>query len=69
MVASEFRISCWHLIDKILFITWYQPILNSESDFFHVFFAKGPKIELVSKELNQLAAILQHYVGGLIFMK
>ena len=26
-------------------------------------------IELVSKELNQLAAILHVYAGGLIFMK
>ena len=26
-------------------------------------------VELVSKELNHLAAILQHYAGGLIFMK
>ena len=26
-------------------------------------------LELVSKELNHLAAILQHYAGGLIFMK
>ena len=26
-------------------------------------------IELVSKELYHLAAILQHYAGGLIFMK
>ena len=25
--------------------------------------------ELVSKELNHLVAILQHYAGGLIFMK
>ena len=27
------------------------------------------KLELVSKELNHLAAILQHYAGSLIFMK
>ena len=30
---------------------------------------KCEKIELVSKELNQLAVILQHYSRGLIFMK
>ena len=29
----------------------------------------GPSIELVSKELNHLAAILHVYAGGLIFMK
>ena len=27
------------------------------------------RLELVSKELNQLAAILHVYAGGLIFMK
>ena len=27
------------------------------------------QLELLSKELNHLAAILQHYAGGLIFMK
>ena len=26
-------------------------------------------LELVSKELNHMATILQHYVGSLIFMK
>ena len=30
---------------------------------------KMKMLELVSKELNHLAAILQHYVGSLIFMK
>ena len=29
----------------------------------------GPLIELVSEELNHLAAILHVYAGGLIFMK
>ena len=29
----------------------------------------GGKVELVSKKLNHLAAILHVYVGGLIFMK
>jgi hypothetical protein len=28
-----------------------------------------PEVELLSKELNHLAAILQHYAGSLIFMK
>ena len=30
---------------------------------------RGIDIELVSKELNHLAAILHVYAGGLIFMK
>jgi hypothetical protein len=30
---------------------------------------KRPMLELVSKELNHLAAILHVYAGGLIFMK
>ena len=30
---------------------------------------KGGTVELVSKELNHLAAILHVYAGGLIFMK
>ena len=30
---------------------------------------QGLKVELVSKELNNLAAILHVYAGGLIFMK
>ena len=30
---------------------------------------QGSKVELVSKELNHLAAILHVYAGGLIFMK
>ena len=29
----------------------------------------GSLLELVSKELNYLAAILQHYAGSLIFIK
>ena len=33
------------------------------------FFDDGSYIELVSKELNYLVAILYVYAGGLIFMK
>ena len=33
------------------------------------FFDDGSYIELVSKELNHLVAILNVYAGGLIFMK
>jgi len=33
------------------------------------FLSEGVQIELVSEELNHLAAILYVYAGGLIFMK
>ena len=37
--------------------------------FFSKFHYEVAEIELVSKELNHLAAILHVYAGGLIFMK
>ena len=35
----------------------------------HLIYVVAPQLELVSKELNHLAAILHVYAGGLNFMK
>ena len=42
----------------ILFLVYYEAISG-----------EGEALELVSKELNHLAAILHVYAGGLTFMK
>ena len=44
---------------KLLFVFTYNNDLQIDVD----------KLELVSKELNHLVAILHVYAGGLIFMK
>ena len=45
--------------------------ISISQDFFHfsLFIDNGDNLELVSKELNHLAAILHVYAGGLNFMK
>ena len=44
-------------------------IVSELKDYGKVEICFGPTVELVSKELNHLAAILHVYAGGLNFMK
>ena len=43
--------------------------MNEAIQLYHYVFSEEIEVELVSKELNHLAAILHVYSGGLNFMK
>ena len=75
-MMEEFRPMLPQIDIKFIIVTYKSTCFYQEPSRYH----KGglsakhsqelhPKLELVSKELNHLAAILHVYVGGLILMK